>query len=163
MKLTLLLIVFLYSCNRGNDILNNQPEISFDINGTHYSHTGEQTAANGGIGVFAVKSAGIPGATNTFYSFSGYQNVGNIIQVVVQTPNDTLKTVSYNQGITFSLKVGGDQYIVAQPIVSFSSYQNGIVNGSFAGSASKVVSVNPTVLTPVTFSNGIIKNVRINY
>jgi hypothetical protein len=77
--------------------------------------------------------------------------------------SDTLKPVSYNQGVSVILKAGGDTYSVTQPSVAISSYQNGVVNGSFAGTASKVVSTNPTVLTPVTLSNGTIKNVRINY
>ena len=29
--------------------LSNDSEISFDINGQHYAHIGEQTVANGGI------------------------------------------------------------------------------------------------------------------
>lgn len=157
MKWITVLVIFLFSCSRGNDLNTEQPEISFDINGAHYSHSGNQSAANGSVGVFAIKSTG---GGNSSYSFSGYQNGGNIVQLNVNTGSDTLKVITYNPaGIV--IKAGGDQYIISSGSVAISSYQNGTVSGSFSGSASKVVS--PTVLTPVTFSNGIIRNVRINY
>lgn len=161
MKWILILTIILFSCTRGSDLPNNEPEISFDINGMHYTHVGAQTVQNGSVGVFSIKATG---GGNSSYSFAGYQNGGNLVQLNINTGSDTLKIITYNAAsVGIIMKAGGDQYMITQGTVAISSYQSGVVSGSFTGSASKIVSINPTVLTPVTFSNGLLKNVKINY
>jgi hypothetical protein len=64
--LVILSCIILLSCSQSGGTVANQAEISFDINGVHYAHVGEQTVANGFTGVYAVKAAGIP-ATDVTY------------------------------------------------------------------------------------------------
>lgn len=157
MKWATILLFVLLSCSRGNDGSNPQePEISFDINGVHFVHTGYQSGANGGVGIFALKSAGAS------YNFAGYTNAGNFIQLTISTPGDTLKCKSYsNPDVFISIKAGNDVYLFSQATgATVTSYQNGVVNGTFSGSAVKIVGATTV---PVTFSNGAVKNVRINY
>lgn len=167
--LIIILSATLFSCTQDPSIMatgSGEPEISFDINGTHYAHIGAQTVANGGIGIYAVKVAGVPGATNTIYSFTGGTNIGNIIQIIIGTPNDTLKTTTYHlSGAT--IKANNENYVFTGSgnylDVVITGYQIGTVNGTFSGSLSKLISANPYVTQPATLTNGVIKNVSIRY
>lgn len=78
---------------------------------------------------------------------------------------DTLMQKPYtigNVGATINADSEGYLLVGQDPRnVTINSYQNGIVNGTFNFTASKIVS--PPAFVPTLISNGIIKNVKINY
>lgn len=162
MKYTILLLtIILFSCTRGSDLPNNEPEISFDINGTHYSFTGYQGGTN--INGIAANKFTLSGSSS--YIFTAYLNNGNMISIEVGTGPDTLMQKSYTIGsVGATINADSDGYLLVGQDprnVTINGYQNGIVNGTFVFTASKIVS--PSGFVPTLISNGIIKNVRINY
>ena len=168
-------VICFFSCSQQNITPNSPtgvPEISFDLAGMHYAHTGEQTIANGGIGVFAIKIPGIPGSTITphnLYNISAVGGYSNVIQLLIETPNDTLKTITYHQlqnagHITvnttesYRFMATGDYLDV-----TITGYSNGVVNGNFSGKLSKIVSLAPLITQQAIVTNGKIINVKMNY
>lgn len=163
MKYILLLTIFIYSCSTNNSgITNGDPEISFDLNSQHYIFKGEPTISNQ-IGAWSTKLLGIAPVPN-IYSFVGYTDQPNNILIQITTGQDTLKPITYridNTGGTIyaAFRLNNVLYSVTNSAgtnnfmtLSINSYQNGVVNASFAGT-----------LSGATLTNGSIKNIKIRY
>lgn len=165
----MVVFLFLFSCSRDNSSLNTQgePEISFDLDGSHYAFIGEQSTSNGGKGVFAIKMKGVPGGIATYYSLAGNSGPSNQIQLIIIS--DSLKTMSYRleQGTGSGIIINQSGYSLLDSAdyldVSVSSYSGSIVNGSFSGKLTHVLSLSPLTTQSATVTNGKIKNVTINY
>lgn len=157
MRYTLILfITILFSCSRDQSILSDSPEISFDINGVHYSYIGFPDAS-------AAKLTGVPGVSNTVYGFTGYENQSNTIMLALVT--DSLKTIGYHfaPSVESVIKASNQVYSFDLLDVVVTGYSGGTVNGTFSGNLSKLVSISPLVTQPATLTNGVIKNVRVIY
>lgn len=163
--LFILAILSLLSCSPDRDLRQGEPEISFDLNGTHYAHTGVPDI--GGYGASAVKAPGNL-VFVTYYSFTGYTNLQNIAVIIIPTPNDTLKTIRYRitEGMGFAIDadnkthgIFGSDYVD----IDITGYRDGVVNGSFNGVLSEIVSINPPVTRPALLTNGKIKDVRVRF
>lgn len=166
LKLLFLLVTF-YSCSKENNrVGGTDSEISFDINGTHSAFIGDQTINNVGVGVFAVKQTGTPSAIPTYYSFAGFKDNGNLIQIIIPTGTDTLKPIVYH--VTTGLNMKSDNFVYMLSGSDFmdikiTNYQKGVVDATFSGKITKVISISPNSTQSVTLTNGLIKNVLVNY
>lgn len=159
----LLLGIFLAGCSQ-TSIQNNQaePSISFDIDGKHYEHKGYQTATNN-VGIFATKATGASGLVKTIYSFSAFLNNQNIFQLrASMDAPDTLRTITYStqpmiraDDIVYGVLANNSVNI------RITSYKDGVVNASFSGTVTKIISSTNTQTS--TISNGEIKNVSVTY
>lgn len=163
MKYILLFTVFIYSCSTNNSgLTTGDSEISFDLNGHHYSFKGEPTLSNQ-VGAWSTKLLGISPIPN-IYTFAGYLDQPNNMFIQISTGQDTLKPITYRVDdaggpIYPAFRLNNTLYGVANGTgsndfltLTINSYQNGVVNASFAGK------VSGTALT-----NGSIKNVKIRY
>ena len=94
MKYLFLLTVILFSCSKDNTPIQTKSEISFDMEGKHYEHTGDPTTANP-YGVQAARHLGnVP--VDNYYSIHGITNSSTYwIDIFIPPPNDTLKTLTY--------------------------------------------------------------------
>jgi hypothetical protein len=172
MKHLLFLLILFSGCSRDSTTgrVQGDPEISFDIDGKHYEFKGAQTVANGGVGVFANKATGIPGGIKTVYTFSGFLNNQNMAAIYIGIdPPDTLKTIMY-QVKTLTIRAHDVVYAVMNSTnsndnvsIKISDYRNGVVNASFSGMVTKIISITPAVTQTSTITNGKIQNVSINY
>lgn len=167
MKKIIFYLSFLFAaCSQSVDapVVPSDTQISYNIAGQTYIYQGEQTIQNGGVGVFAVKvqSGGI---LTTSYEFSG--NVGsaaNTVSFLIAT--DTLKQSTYHLTHSTGSFLIGLNHVSCGLIneasdyvdVTITSYQNGIVNGSFSGQLT-----NTSTLQKVDITNGLIKNAHLHY
>ncbi len=178
MRTILSIIIFLtfFSCSKNSDInTNSDPEISFDIDSVHYESKGQATGS--GYGVDGFKVPGVTGVSDTYYIFSGVTNQANSISLKVLTPNDTLKVTNYHYVFnsssadphiaTIIIKTSNLMYNMISDgdfaDITITNYQNRVVNGSFNGQVTRIVSTNPLVIKTYTVTNGLMKNVRIRY
>lgn len=149
-----LLVVIAFGCTQ-DPTLSKDQEISFSMNGATQTHYG------------SVVSAAKNSTPSVFYSFSGVTSGSSTIQIVIPTPGDTLKTITYHNISGTTLSVNSEVYSYFQPTdfldITFTSYSGGIVNARFSGKVSKVVSMSPVTYQQSTITNGEIKNVKINY
>lgn len=158
-----LLPIITMSCSRDPVSPNGgAQEISFDLNGKHYSFSGDYNGTN--TGVSGVKYPGDL-IIKAYYGFFGFNNVSNNINM--QIISDSLKAQTYS-GSSFvivpSIKAENASYIVNSDFsVIINSYNNGTVNGTFSGTALKIISITPYVTESATITNGVIKNIRIKF
>lgn len=158
-----LFLMCIISCNQNNSgIAGGDPEISFDLGASHHTYVGAQTTANP-IGVYAIKQKAIPGVFNAYYSFAGMSNPNS--QIILLIATDSLKVQTYHTttgtGSQIITTGGGYTFLNSTDFldITISSYQNGIVNGTFSGKLTN--SSNTSQQTTVT--NGQIKNVKLRY
>jgi len=159
----LLLSIILLACSqKKDDVLpeSTEAEISFDLNDSHYTYTGQRQDFYTGLGTYGLKNA----TPVNKYFFRGYSSDANRIDLNIFTNTDTLKTISYHLAYTSGsqLYVNGELY--AQGIndyidVNIVAYQNGKVSGTFSGQVSKLLAGG----TQGIITNGKIKNVKIDY
>lgn len=157
--LFILAILSLLSCSPDRDLRQGEPEISFDLNGTHYAHTGEPGL--GGAGAWSAKIHPTSVSSGS-YVFVGMTNQINEIQFIVHT--DSLKAINYTLKQGFGILVNGVVNTTLNNdslILHIDSYRDGIVNGTFSGKITEAVS--QTVLRPATVTNGKIKDVRVRF
>ena len=156
--LIILASLTLFSCSQDPAVMasgSDEPEISFDIAGVHQSYTGS-------IGASGAKAQG---AVNALYSFTGYVSTSNEINFIIAT--DSLKVKTYHvtgnggianiTGFVYGYVMQGDYLDI-----TITSYQGGVVNGTFTGNLSKVVSSNG-VFQPTAITGGVIKNLHVRY
>lgn len=160
---TLLFSVIILSCSTNNNgLTTGDPEISFDLNSHHYVFKGDPTISNQ-TGAWSTKLLGISPIPN-IYTFAGFVDQPNNMFIQISTGQDTLKPITYrvdDAGGTIypAFRLNNVLYGVANGTgsndfltLTINTYQNGVVNASFAGK------VSGTALT-----NGAIKNVKIRY
>lgn len=155
-----LFILLLFACSPDRDLRQGEPEISFDLNGTHYSHTGEPGLAGGAWSTKIYPTSVSSGS----YIFVGMTNQINEIQFIVHT--DSLKAINYTLKQGFGILVNGVVNTTLNNdslILNISSYRDGIVNGTFSGKITEAVSQTPLVTRPATVTNGKIKDVRVRF
>lgn len=178
--LSLIIAIVFLSCSRDRNSLNQQgdPEISFDIDGIHYVHKGQPTMANGGYGASGFKQLGVPNVQGNVYTFSGNTDQANLISLAIDTETDTLKIRDYKNTengssnpnpdrVTIEMRAGNKVYGLAQNgdfiDIKINGYGSAIVNGTFSGTITRFVSLNPLVTESALLTNGVIKNVKIIY
>lgn len=149
--LIILISVTLFSCSQNaDDLFLNDTEISFDIAGVRSTHV---IASGAKVGSF-------------YYQFSGSTSLGSNIVFII--PTDSLKVKTYHvtgNGSVASVTSVVYGYVMPGDYldITITGYQAGVVNGTFSGNLSKVVSSNPAVFQPATVTGGVIKNVRVVY
>lgn len=157
MKQTILFffVITLFSCTADRaDIINADSEITFTVPAGKFSNQVSSIKMKGNL------------AIKTYYSFSGIKAAGELATIVIIA--DSLQVMKYHTiqgtGSMFSLNniiytyVEQGDYID----VTITSYNNGVVNGTFTGKVSKTISLNPLVLEQVTIT-GEIKNAELKY
>ena len=150
-------------CKKNSDASKNSrldSELSFDIDGRNIKYSGETNSLSPGVGITKINTAN-PAASS--YVLQG--NKDSINFIIIQLLTDSLTTKNYElaQGVT-AVAINGDQYMngpIDRLTVTITSYQNGIVSGSFNGTLAK--STGPYTYKRVTISNGILKDIRVNY
>lgn len=166
-KIFIGLILILMGCSKNSSEPIINEEISYDVNTVHHDFKGEQTVQNGGVGVWAIKYKGIPGGIAAFYSIAANAGIDDLIQILIPSDSLTQQTYHLVQGTGSNMSINQDAYGFLESDdyldVTITDYNKGIVNGSFSGKMSKIVSINPTVLEPATITNGEIKNVLMHY
>ena len=167
--LSVLTILSFWACSKDSTSPpnNDGQELLYDIGADHYSYKGGAPDPNFTPGVFAWRSD-----TGHYYTFSGFMDIGNYAHIVIRT--DSLQATTYvfdnsNCCITaMQLRAKGESYtsIAINDVfsITITSYNNGIVEGTFSGTAHSDRSPNdPNYQEPVTVSNGKIIHAVMHY